>query len=407
MEQTNSNYNFFGLGIAPKIIDILNQLKFTSATPIQHQAIPLVLEGKDVMGIAQTGTGKTMAFAIPSVQRIAANKDKVLVVVPTRELALQVQESFIKVGRPFNIKTAVLIGGDPIHNQIKALAAQPRVLIATPGRLIDLVITQRRLDLAAVKILVLDEADRMFDMGFAPQIDQLLKVIPKDRQTLLFSATMPPAILSVVRRHMRMPISVEIAPAGTKAEHVTHELFIVKSDMKKDILVKLLDKYRGSVLLFSRTKMGAHRITAYLRQRNYSAAEIHSDRSLSQRREALEGFKRGKYRVLVATDIASRGIDVKGIELVINYDLPDETENYIHRIGRTGRAGCPGHAISLATSDQKQDVANIERLIKTALPIASHPDIPTTEFDQAPKKSLHAGRSRFRAGVRSFSRSRR
>lgn len=401
MEQTN--YSFFGLGIAPKIIDTLTILKFKHATPIQHQAIPLALEGKDVMGIAQTGTGKTMAFAIPTVQKLSQNKDKALVVVPTRELALQVEESFFKIGRPFGIKTAVLIGGDPIKNQLRVLAGHPRVLIATPGRLIDLM-EQRKVHLSEMKILVLDEADRMFDMGFSDQIDVILKALPKERQTLLFSATMPPEIILIARRHMRLPVSVEIAPTGTMVEGVTHELFIIKNEMKRVLLEKLLAQFRGSVLLFCRTKMAARRIAAVLRQGGHRAAEIHSDRSLSQRREALEGFKRGKYRILVATDIAARGIDVKGIELVINYDLPDETENYIHRIGRTGRAGCPGHAISFATSDQKQDVVNIERLIKLALPISQHPDIPAVEFAQ---KSQDAGRYRHGASRRpgrSFSR---
>ena len=377
MEHTNDH--FFGLGIAPKIIEILQQLKFKNATPIQHQAIPHVLEGKDVMGIAQTGTGKTMAFAIPTVQRLASNRDLALVVVPTRELAGQVEESFVRIGRAFGMRTALLIGGDPMPRQLKALAAHPRIMIATPGRLIDLM-EQRKVHLNNVKILILDEADRMFDMGFAPQIEAILKLVPKDRQTLLFSATMPSEILSMVNRHMRMPVSVEVAPSGTKAEHVTHELFVVKNEMKKMLLDKLLHQYRGSVLLFCRTKISAARITRGLRERGHKAAEIHSDRSQGQRREALEGFKNGRYRVLVATDIASRGIDVKGIELVVNYDLPEDASNYVHRIGRTGRAGCPGHAISFATSDQRDDVVSIERLIKSSLPVSKHPEIPSEEF---------------------------
>ncbi|OGX07042.1 MAG: hypothetical protein A2Z88_03035 [Omnitrophica WOR_2 bacterium GWA2_47_8] len=377
------NHSFFGLGIAPKITDILARLKFQHATPIQHQAIPLALEGKDLMGVAQTGTGKTMAFAIPTVQRLAHdNNGKALVVVPTRELALQVDESFVKIARPFGLKTAVLIGGESIHHQLRALSLQPRILIATPGRLIDLM-EQRKVHLRDVRILVLDEADRMFDMGFAPQIEVILKALPTERQTLLFSATMPAPIITIVKRHMRMPISVEIAPTGTKAEKVTHELFIVKGEMKRALLEKLLYQFRGSVLLFCRTKISAHRLTSALRQSGHNTAEIHSDKSLSQRREALEGFKKGKYRILVATDIAARGIDVKGIELVINYDLPDDAENYVHRIGRTGRAGVTGHAISIATSDQRDDVAKIERLINATLPISQHPEIPSETF--APK----------------------
>ena len=381
MEHTG--YSFYGLGISPKIIEIINSLKFKNATPIQHQAIPLALDGKDVMGIAQTGTGKTMAFAIPAVQKLSQGKDgRALVIVPTRELAIQVEESFFKIGRPFGIKTAVLIGGDPIKNQLRALAQHPRVLIATPGRLIDLM-EQRKVNLNDIRILILDEADRMFDMGFSDQIETILRAVPKDRQTLLFSATMPATILSVVRSHMRMPVSVEIARSGATPRQVTHELFIIQNDMKRVLLGKLLAQFRGSVLLFCRTKMGARKISAALRQQGQRAAEIHSDRSLSQRREALEGFKRGKYRVLVATDIAARGIDVKGIELVTNYDLPDDGENYVHRIGRTGRAGYPGHAISFATSDQKEDVANIERLIGVSLPISSHPEVPAAQFSQA------------------------
>ena len=394
MEQTK--YNFSGLGIAPKIKDILEKLKFQHATPIQHQAIPLALEGKDVMGVAQTGTGKTMAFAIPTVQRLAQNRDKALVMVPTRELALQVEESFAKICRPFGIKTAVLIGGEPLPNQLRALAAHPRILIATPGRLIDLM-ERHKVHLHEIRILILDEADRMFDMGFAPQIEWILKSVPHERQTLLFSATMPPAIISVVKRHMRIPVSVEIAPSGTKPEQVTHELFIVKSEMKKALLDKLLHQFRGSVLLFCRTKIGARRITAALFQRGYNVAEIHSDRSLVQRRAALEGFKRGKYRVLVATDIAARGIDVKGIELVINYDLPDDAENYVHRIGRTGRAGWPGHAISFATSEQREDVAKIERVINAALPISQHPDIPPEVFAPRIKQTYRYTRQSWRS----------
>ena len=397
------NLNFYGLGIAPTVIDTLIRMGFKTATPIQHKAIPIALEGKDMIGIAQTGTGKTMAFAVPTIQHLAQNKSRALVLVPTRELALQVEESFLKIAHVFNIKTAVLIGGDSMFNQIRALAKHPRVLIATPGRLLDF-LRQRKLNLNDISILILDEADRMFDMGFAPQIDMILKSLPRERQTMLFSATMPPSIVRVVSHHMKFPVSVEIAPAGTAAEHVTHELFIVSKEMKKELLGKLLHQYRGSVLLFCRTKIGAMKITRALRQLGHSAAEIHSDRSLPQRRQALEGFKLGKFRVLVATDIAARGIDVKAIELVINYDLPEDAENYVHRIGRTGRAGCTGRAISLVTPDQRNDVLNIEKLIKTALPISKHPDIPPVEFDK-PQRVFTS--SKFSAGRgRSFSRRR-
>lgn len=393
-----SHLNFYGLGIAPKLTDVITRLKFKIPTPIQHKAIPIALEGKDVIGIAQTGTGKTMAFAIPTVQFLSQNKSKALVVVPTRELALQVRDSFAKLGPIFGIQSVALIGGDPIHGQIQALSRHPRIIIATPGRLIDLM-EQRKVRLNDVSILILDEADQMFDMGFAPQIETILKSIPKNRQTMLFSATMPSAIVKMATVHMNLPVSVEVAPPGTAAERVTHELFIVQRDMKKELLKKLLGQFRGSILLFCRTKMGAARIAKSVRDFGHTGAEIHSDRTLGQRRQALDGFKSGRYRVLVATDIAARGIDVKGIELVLNYDLPDTAENYIHRIGRTGRAGHPGHAISIATPDQRNDVTNIEKLLKTVLPVSSHPEVPGVQFDK-PQTVYSFNRFRARRGPR-------
>lgn len=384
---------FYGLGIAPKILEALARMKFVTPTPIQFKAIPIAIEGKDVVGIAQTGTGKTLAFAIPIIQRLAQVKGRALILVPTRELAIQVDETFQKMVHLFGIKTAVLIGGASMFNQIKALRRNPRVLIATPGRLIDHM-NQRNVLLADVNILVLDEADRMLDMGFMPQVERILKVIPKDKQTMLFSATIPGDVVKIASSHMKLPINVEVAPSGTTAARIIQEIFIVRADSKKELLGKILNQYHGSVLLFSRTKIGAAKITRLLRAMNISAAEIHSDRTLGQRREALEGFKSGKYRVLVATDIAARGIDVVGIELVINYDLPEDSENYVHRIGRTGRAGHEGRAISFATPDQGDDVKSIERIIKTAIPISAHPEFPQEKFIQyAPR-----GQSSFRSG---------
>ena len=377
-----SHLSFYGLGIAPQLLETLAQLKFKTATPIQHQAIPIALEGKDIIGIAQTGTGKTLAFALPLIQRLAQDsKGRALILVPTRELAFQVEESVLKVAYALRIKTVAMVGGDPIHRQILALGRGPRVLIATPGRLIDLM-EQRKVHLRDVHILVLDEADRMLDMGFAPQIDRILRSVPTERQTMLFSATMPSSIVKIASQYMKFPVQVEVAPSGTAAKNVTHELFIVRRDRKKELLEKLLARHRGSVLLFCRTKIGASKMVRTVRDMRHSAAEIHSDRSLGQRREALAGFKSGKYRILVATDIAARGIDVVGIELVINYDLPDEAENYVHRIGRTGRAGSPGHAISFAAPDERKDILNIERLIQSSLPISKHPDMPSENFDK-------------------------
>ena len=269
--------------------------------------------------------------------------------------------------------------------QLQAIRRNPRIIIATPGRLVDH-INQRTVLLADVNVLVLDEADRMLDMGFLPQIERILKLIPKERQTMFFSATIPKEIIAIATAHMRMPVHIEVAPSGTTAERIIQELFIVKKEAKRQLLVKILAQYHGSVLLFSRTKIGAEKITRFLRGAQYSAAEIHSNRSLNQRREALDGFKSGRYRILVATDIAARGIDVTGIELVINYDLPDDAENYVHRIGRTGRAGHEGHAISFAMPDQKSEVRNIEKLIRTVLPISEHPELPREKFTEGPSQ---------------------
>jgi len=397
-----SEQGFYGLGIAPKILEILERIKFKVPTPIQTKAIPLGIQGKDVVGIAQTGTGKTHAFAIPMVQRLAQKKGMGLVLAPTRELAIQIDEAFQGLAHSFGMHTACLIGGAPMPPQVQALRKNPRVVVATPGRLIDHM-SQWNVVLDEVIMLVLDEADRMLDMGFAPQIEKILRFMPKDRQTMLFSATIPKEIMAMASKHMKLPVSVEIAPSGTTAELVTQELFIVKKEAKSQLLKKLLAQYQGAILLFSRTKHNAKRIARSIRDMGYRAAEIHSNRSLPQRREALEGFKSGRYKVLVATDIASRGIDVVGIELVINYDLPEDAENYVHRIGRTARAGHKGHAISFATPDQSRDVRDIEKIIRIKLPVSKHPQIPAEQFDESArqpvrhfKRNFNQSRNRFR-----------
>jgi ATP-dependent RNA helicase RhlE len=395
-----SHVDFCSLGIAPKVLSVLDRLKFVQPTPIQLKAIPIALEGKDVVGIAQTGTGKTLAFGIPIVQHLGSAEGCALVLVPTRELALQADEMMRKILQPYGLKSVVLIGGASMLRQVDGLKRNPRVFIATPGRLIDH-LQQRTLQLKNVNILVLDEADRMFDMGFAPQVKRILQQIPKKRQTLLFSATMPFDIISLATQHMKLPIHVEIAPSGTAAEQVTQELFIVQEDKKKALLRTLLDEYRGSILLFTRTKIKARKTTRSILKMGHRVAEIHSDRSLSQRKQAIEGFKSGRYRVLVATDIAARGIDVKGIELVVNYDLPDDSENYVHRIGRTGRAGHDGHAISFATPDQGGDVGSIERLMKKSLPIRKHPEFSSEEFIRQ-SRSFGQGRHGRGGGRMSF-----
>ncbi len=383
--QQRTNFSFYGLGIAPKILEALDRMKFTIPTPIQHKAIPIGIEGKDVIGVAQTGTGKTLAFAIPIIQRLSQKNGRCLILVPTRELALQVDNAIIQIARLFGIRTAVLIGGMQMYEQIKALRKNPRILIATPGRLVDH-IERRNVILADVDTLILDEADRMLDMGFLPDITKIIRLIPKNRQTMLFSATIPQEVIHIATSHMKLPVHIEVAPSGTAAERIIQELFIVKREAKQQLLAKILSTYHGSVLLFSRTKIGAKKVNIFLRRLGHNSAEIHSDRSLGQRREALDGFKRGRYRILVATDIAARGIDVIGIELVINYDLPEDAGNYVHRIGRTGRAGHEGRAISFATPDQGTDVRNIEKLIKTALPVSEHPEFPRERFVESIKQ---------------------
>lgn len=363
---------FQDLGIAPRILEILWENGFTAPTPIQHQCIPVAIEGKDIVGIAQTGTGKTLAFGVPMLQSLAQEEGEGLVVLPTRELALQVDAMLQKIGQSLGIQTAVLIGGEPMERQMKQLRAQPQVLIATPGRLNDH-LQQRTVFLKSTRILVLDEADRMLDMGFAPQINRIMEYLPQERQTMLFSATMPAEIVRVATRYMKLPVRVEVAPTGTTAKDVSQEVFFVEQRDKPPLLEKLLHEYSGSVLVFSRTKIGARRITRSLRQSGYRAAEIHSDRTLSQRLDALEGFKLGKYRILVATDIAARGIDVTGISLVVNYDLPATGEDYVHRIGRTGRAGAAGHAVSFAMPHQRKDMKSIEQVIRMAVRVSPLP----------------------------------
>ncbi|MDP2599025.1 MAG: DEAD/DEAH box helicase [Candidatus Liptonbacteria bacterium] len=376
----NQQSGFYDLGIAPNILGVLDKLNFKIPTPIQEKSIPPALEGKDLMGIAQTGMGTTLAFGVPMIQAALSGRQG-LVVLPTRELALQVNEVFHKVGFPLGVRTAVLIGGESIGRQIQALRRNPQIVIGTPGRIIDH-LEQKTVSLGSVSILVLDEADRMLDMGFAPQLKRILQALPHDRQTMLFSATMPNDIVSIARAYMKFPLRVEVAPAGTLAEKITQELFFVQKQDKVRLLEKILTEYRGSVLIFSRMKFGAKRIASHIRALGYTAAEIHSNRSLNQRKEALEGFRNGTYKILVATDIAARGIDVKGIELVLNYDLPQSPEDYVHRIGRTGRMGGVGHAISFATPDQKTDIRDIERLIKVTLPLRALPsDMPPARLN--------------------------
>ncbi len=391
--------SFQELGLAPGFLQILEKKNFVAPTPIQHQAIPIALQGKDIIGIAQTGTGKTWAFGMPMLQQLAQKGGRGLVIVPTRELAYQVEEALSLFAPTFHIGTAVFVGGASMHLQKQMLRKNPRILIATPGRLNDH-LERGSVTLREVKILVLDEADQMLDMGFKPQIERILRHVPRERQTMLFSATMPPEIVQLATAHMRLPLRIEVAPSGTTVEKVEQELFIVRREEKLQLLQKLLEEYRGTVLVFSRTKHGAKKMTRSICAMGHSAAEIHANRSLAQRREALLGFKTGKYRILVATDIAARGIDVTGIQVVINFDLPDDPSDYVHRIGRTARAGKEGRAISFATPDQVSDIRSIERLIRSSIRRSPLPLLPPPRHPPAATAPRSQDRGSRRAGTR-------
>jgi len=391
--------NFYDLGIDPGLLEILTRIRYTTPTPIQQKSIPIAIQGKDIVGIAQTGTGKTLAFGVPMIQRLESSEGIGLVLLPTRELALQTEAEFRKIGYSIGLRTAVLIGGTPIRPQIEAIRRKPHIIIATPGRLNDH-LNQRTVNLGKVNILVLDEADRMLDMGFLPQINKILQAIPKERQTMLFSATISSQIMKIASAAMKLPIRVEIAPTGTTAENISQEIFIVNKEAKLRLLEKILAQYTGSVLLFSRTKYGAKRIAQAVRAMGHPAAEIHSNRSLSQRREALEGFRKGKYRVLAATDIMARGIDVTGIELVLNYDLPEQAEDYVHRIGRTARAGREGHAISFAVPNQQREIWEIERYIRKKLPVSPLPQLSSERAMTQPRSFAASSRPNYGPRVR-------
>ncbi len=379
MPHTPIPQGFRALALSSTLHTILDRLCFVTPTPIQEQVIPHALQGRDIIGIAQTGTGKTLAFALPIINLLPYQNGPALILVPTRELALQVDEVFRQIGGG----TAVLIGGAPMGRQISQLRQRPGTIIATPGRLLDH-LQQRTVDLRNVSIVVLDEADRMLDMGFAPAIRQILAQVPEKRQTMLFSATMPDAIASISSEYLSDPVRIEIKRQGTMAELVSQELYVVDHVDKGDLLQDLLYKNTGTVLVFSRTRHGARKVAKHVRGMGHTAAELHADRTLAQRRAALDGFKSGLFRVLVATDIAARGIDVKDISLVINYDLPDNPEDYVHRIGRTGRAGKTGHAITLATPEQNKDVADIEREIRAEIPVSPDSPLEMRKFHRPP-----------------------
>ncbi len=383
-EPTGSGLPSFGdLGLMAELLRAVEDAGYTTPTPIQQQAIPVALQGRDLIGLAQTGTGKTAGFTLPIIQRLleeghgqqqaAAHRVRVLVLTPTRELCVQVEESFRKYGKHTGLRVAAIFGGVGVEPQTKQLRAGVDVIVATPGRLLDHM-ERQNVVFDDLEVLVLDEADRMLDMGFAPQLNRVVAEIPRFRQTLLFSATMPPEVEALARKYLRKPMVVQVGRRSSAASTVTHAVYPVPRDKKTDLLAELLTaKGMDSVLIFSRTKHGADKVVRHLSSKGISATAMHADKSQGERMKALEDFKSGKVRVLVATDIAQRGLDVSGISHVINYDVPQQAEDYVHRIGRTGRAASTGDAFTFMAPDEIAMVRSIERVIGEPIPRISVP----------------------------------
>ncbi len=403
--------SFSSLGLGPKLLQSTVDLGYTTPTPIQTAAIPHILEGADLIGIAQTGTGKTAAFVLPMLERLAkaphSHGPRALIVAPTRELALQIDENVRLLGKHMRISCVTIFGGVGESPQIQALRRGVDVVVATPGRLIDLM-GGRHVSLANVSIAVLDEADRMLDMGFLPQIRRIVNALPKQRQTLLFSATLSSDIEKVTAEFQRNPRTVEIGRRANPADSVTQFLYPVPKSRKVDLLVHLLrDKSLDSVLVFSRTKHGADKITRKLQAANITTVALHSNRSQSQRVAALTAFKTGRARVLVATDIASRGIDVEGISHVINFDFPMHPEDYVHRIGRTGRADAIGDAISFVMPEDEPYVRDLEKMTKKRVERKRADGFEYTERAVEPIRAYHPPSSRPAARPQQFRERRR
>jgi ATP-dependent RNA helicase RhlE len=366
--------SFASLGLSAPILDAVDEQGYQTPTPIQAQAIPAVLEGKDVMGAAQTGTGKTAGFTLPILQRLSkgrpaqANQARALILTPTRELAAQVGESVSTYGRNLPLRSAVVFGGVKINPQMIKLRKGVDVLVATPGRLLDLY-NQNAVRFKHLEVLVLDEADRMLDMGFIHDIRKILNLLPKQRQNLMFSATFSKDIRKLATGLVNNPVEISVSPRNTTVESVDQWICPVDKKQKAALLIQLIqDNNWQRVLVFSRTKHGANKLVRQLDAAGINAAPIHGNKSQAARTKALADFKSGKIRILVATDIAARGLDIEQMPQVVNFDLPNVPEDYIHRIGRTGRAGATGQAVSLVSADEIQQLSDIERLIKQLLP---------------------------------------
>ncbi|HWF58972.1 MAG TPA: DEAD/DEAH box helicase [Nitrospira sp.] len=376
---TSVHVGFHALGLSEALLQDLAHAGFASPTPIQERAIPPALAGRDVIGCAQTGTGKTAAFVIPIIERLALlpkGQPQALILAPTRELALQTLATIEKLGRSRRISATIIVGGADMQAQVRGLRQRPDILVATPGRLLDHMWNGTVL-LSSIKMLVLDEADRMLDMGFAPQINQILDALPEQRQTLLFSATLPADLARLAQASVNSPVRVMVAPSATTAEGITQAVHYTSHADKSDLLLSLLKADQATALVFTRTKHRADRLGRMLGSAGHRVAVLHGDRSLSQRRTALEGFRRGAFRVLVATDIAARGIDVANIGHVINFDLPNCPEDYVHRIGRTARMKTTGRATSFVTGEDSHQLREIERLLGHAVPLAPGSEAPS------------------------------
>ena len=359
---------FAQLNLSAESLDALRRARFTRPTPIQARAIPPALEGKDLIGCAATGTGKTAAYVLPLVERFAGKKGTLgLVLAPTRELVLQIAEPVRFFAEPRGLTQAVVIGGEDMGAQVEALKQGASFVLATPGRLVDL-LEAGAAAFPELQSLVLDEADRMLDMGFLPQIERILSALPRKRQTLLFSATLGPDVSRFARERLYRPVRVEVTRSGTPAERAEQRLYTVKPEEKTPLLLTLLARDEATALIFTRTKERADKVLKHLQRAEYRCAVLHADRTQHQRKQAMEGFRDGTYRCLVATDIAARGLDIEDVGHVINYDLPHAPEDYVHRIGRTARAEASGVASTFATSKDSAVLAQAERLMRSRIP---------------------------------------
>lgn len=368
-----STSTFTSFGLSQEVLLDITRAGFVEPTPIQAQAIPPALRGRDVLGCAQTGTGKTAAFVIPMIERLAAVPSRAargLILAPTRELAIQIQTTVDQLGRTRRVFATTLVGGADMQAQVRGLRQHPDIIVATPGRLLDHM-WNGNIRMTAFQIVVLDEADRMLDMGFAPQLTQILDALPEDRQTLLFSATMPTDLADLARVSVNNPVRAMAAKPATPAAGVTQTVHHTTAAEKTPLLLSLVEDRRDSVLVFTRTKHRADRLGQALERVGHRVAVLHGDRQLSQRRRALEGFRRGRVRILVATDIAARGLDVAHISHVINYDLPNCPEDYVHRIGRTARMKAMGRATSFVTAEDYRQIQAIEKLLGRPVPRAA------------------------------------